>query len=824
MNRRILIADDDLICHHIFKNIFKNIFDLNSTRNSSEFSDETDLSFDVRMFQDGAPLVAFFRSEFENGRRIPLCILDILMPSMDGLTAAEHIRSVDPEVFIIIFTACNITHEELIKNLTKDVYFISKERGIGKQEVLSLVTSLLINWNNQQTLKKAYADLNSTHLQLRTLLNYAPLIIAQQDTDGKYQMVNRCFTDVFGLHSVHVLGETDGDIFPPDVASKRAEHFRAVIEAGKPLEIEEHIPVGGIQHVFLTLRYPMFDESGEIIKIGSMSTDISKHQEAREKLREKEAYLQAIMTAVHTSVMIIDPESYKIIDANPWSLRLLGCSREDLIGRDFYEWCPGRLDIPCQRMVSDEYVLQLPDKQIIYTRRSVAKAAVKDREYLVQSLLDITDIKNLMKKQEISIDLAKHLLYMTDGLPPRHTLLSDDMLLFAESVSVPCFKEGGDHCFVRNLAVGAENGKTVISLKDQSGHEVSCMLRSIFTDLIHHNILNRHPKLPLEKVISELNDEICRSDVFGLRDFFTSVNAEIAHRTLELKYISNGHPRFFLIRKNEISGLPGHGEPGRHLPIPLNPGTVYSAGSCRLQKGDRLIFYTDGLTDIPKANKKKVISYNELEDIVADMIRCDPKLPVSDMMRGILKTVSEISGAEVLPFSRNASDDDIAMLCLEIEDRNAYQENMLFPKNLNDLSEFVNFLYEETLHELKQRGYEISELAIRSLLTESIVNAWKHGNRGQHGKFIRVRRRCGNDFHLEVTDEGKGFDFTTVPNPKSKENLTSASGRGLYIIRRYSDTMDWEDGGRRLMLSVRKHHEHIAQAHIRRTEKLMKLW
>jgi len=818
MNRRILIADDEMIYHHIFRSIFASGAGADPRKNSS-------MSFDVAMFRDGAPLVEFFRSEFENGRRIPLCILDIRMLSMDGLEAAELIRSVDPEVFIIIFTACDITHEELIKNLKKDVYFISKQRGSGKQEVLSLVTSLLINWNNQQNLKKAYTDLDCTHRQLRTLLNYSPTVIVQQDMDGKYQMINRRFTDIFGLHPAQVLGETDADIFPPDAVSERAEQFRAVIASGNPSEFIENISINGVQHTFLTLRYPIFDEKGNIIKIGTMSTDVSKHQEAREKLMEKEAYLNAIMTAVHTSVMIIDPESYKIIDANPWSYRLLGCTRNELIGRDFYELCPDWFkDNPEQRTVSDEYVLERPDKQIIYTRRSVAKAAVKDREYLVQSLLDITDIKNLMKKQEISIDLAKHLLYMTDGLPPRHTRLSEDLVLFAEAVSAPCFKEGGDHCFVRNFTAVPGKGKTVISLKDQSGHEVGCVLRSIITDLIHHNILNRHPELPLEKVISMLNNEICRSDIFTPRDFFTSVNAEIAHGTLELRYISNGHPRFFLIRGKEIEGLPEHGKSGRHLPIPLNPETAYSAGSFRLQKGDRLIFYTDGLTDMPKANQKKVISFQELKEIAGDMIRHDPKMPVSDLMRGMLKTVSEISGVEVVPFSRNASDDDITMICLEIEDQTAYQENMLFPQNLNDLSETLSVLYEDIRYELELRGHTISELGLRSLLTESIVNAWMHGNRQEPGKSVRVRRRCGNDFHLEVTDEGQGFDFTSVPNPKSEENLTSASGRGLYIIRRYSDTMEWGDGGRRLMLSVRKHHEDIEQAHVRRTEKLMRLW
>ena len=137
---------------------------------------------------------------------------------------------------------------------------------------------------------------------------------------------------------------------------------------------------------------------------------------------------------------------------------------------------------------------------------------------------------------------------------PRYTDLSEDKVLFADAISIPCYAEGGDHFFVRNCPdyfladiMGKKNKsckKTIISLKDQSGHEVTCVLRSIITDLIHKEILNKSfntQRIKLEQAVSELNDEICRSGMFDREDFFTSVNAEIDHETLKLRYISTGH-------------------------------------------------------------------------------------------------------------------------------------------------------------------------------------------------------------------------------------------------------------------------------------------
>ncbi len=812
MNRRILIADDESTQVLLFQKIF-------GIMEQPKSSEDKPL-FDAHIFRDGAPLVRFFQSEFEQGQRIPLCILDVLMTTMDGLEAAEAIRSVDPEVFIIIVTSNpKIAHDDLMKSFKKDVYFMRKP--LRTEELLAQVRALIVNWNSQQALKQAYAEMNQTQRQFQTILDYSPTITIQQDLEGRYQMINRRFSEVFGLSREQTLGRTDAEIFPLSTSSARARHIRKVVRSGRQLEFEEQIPVGGEVCTYLTVCYPISDAEGQMLGIGAMSADITKHKAAEKKLKEKEAYLEAIMTTIQTGVMIIDPDSYEIIDANPWASQMLGYEGKELIGRDFYEFLdPDRNETETsQRVISDEYVLRRVRGIPLHVRRSTAKTEVRGQKFLVQSMLDITDIKHLMEKQEISIDLAKNLLNMINGVLPRHTPLSDGLVLFADAISVPCFKEGGDHCFVRNLSHG-KSRKTVISLKDQSGHDVGCVLRCIITDLIHHGILSKHNAIPLEAAMSRLNDEICRSDIFKPKDFFTSVNAEIDHDTLELRYVSNGHPRFFLIRGDELMGLPGRGEIGRNPPIPLTPGSRYSSGSCQLQQGDKLIFYTDGLTDMPMANKKKMISFEDVGAIIRDMTM----LPVSGIMQGVLDVISAISDVEVIPFSKNTSDDDITILCLEIEDGVTYHEEILRSGNSAEISESILRLYQTVLNELTEQGIAVPKLAIRSVLEESVLNAWAHGNCQDNGKSVTVRWRCGNDFHLEVTDEGGGFDCQQVPDPKSPENLTRRSGRGIYIIRRFSDTVRWEDEGRRLILSMRLRSDPDTQVHIRQTEKLMRLW
>ncbi len=92
--------------------------------------------------------------------------------------------------------------------------------------------------------------------------------------------------------------------------------------------------------------------------------------------------------------------------------------------------------------------------------------------------------------------------------------------------------------------------------------------------------------------------------------------------------------------------------------------------------------------------------------------------------------------------------------------------------------------------ELTAAGYpEKDVFAVRLALDEAIVNAVKHGNRGDPGKAVRVRYQVTPEsFLVEVEDEGEGFDPRQVPDPLAPENLERSSGRGLFLRRAY---MTW---------------------------------
>lgn len=89
------------------------------------------------------------------------------------------------------------------------------------------------------------------------------------------------------------------------------------------------------------------------------------------------------------------------------------------------------------------------------------------------------------------------------------------------------------------------------------------------------------------------------------------------------------------------------------------------------------------------------------------------------------------------------------------------------------------------------------ESAVELALSEALSNAVIHGNRLDARKLVHVRGRCkvGNGISLIVSDQGQGFDASTIPDPVAVENLEAEHGRGIHLMKWAMDRVSFEQGG-----------------------------
>jgi anti-sigma regulatory factor (Ser/Thr protein kinase) len=96
-------------------------------------------------------------------------------------------------------------------------------------------------------------------------------------------------------------------------------------------------------------------------------------------------------------------------------------------------------------------------------------------------------------------------------------------------------------------------------------------------------------------------------------------------------------------------------------------------------------------------------------------------------------------------------------------------------------------------------GVSDVEIALR----EALANAIVHGNHEDRRKHVHVTCRCDPDeVSIAVKDEGNGFDVNNLPDPTAPENIESAHGRGIHLMKALMDEVRFEEGG--VVLRMRK--------------------
>lgn len=97
----------------------------------------------------------------------------------------------------------------------------------------------------------------------------------------------------------------------------------------------------------------------------------------------------------------------------------------------------------------------------------------------------------------------------------------------------------------------------------------------------------------------------------------------------------------------------------------------------------------------------------------------------------------------------------------------------------------INSKLENILKDLNLREQSFET---KLILSEAINNAFIHGNKGDKEKSIYVQWNLSKEIlTLTVTDCGEGIAWEDIFREVDEDNLLEESGRGLYIIRSYTD-------------------------------------
>jgi serine phosphatase RsbU (regulator of sigma subunit) len=153
--------------------------------------------------------------------------------------------------------------------------------------------------------------------------------------------------------------------------------------------------------------------------------------------------------------------------------------------------------------------------------------------------------------------------------------------------SIPCKEIGGDFFDV----VMTNEGLAVI-VADVCGKGISAaLLASILQGMIYSQLTNN---VPLQEIMKATNTYLCQKNLDG--KFATVVMARL-HREGMLEYVNCGHVSPILVNSTGVVRMEE-----ASVPVGLMADATYTSSSVKLQPGDRIVLFSDGITEAQNAN------------------------------------------------------------------------------------------------------------------------------------------------------------------------------------------------------------------------------
>jgi len=129
--------------------------------------------------------------------------------------------------------------------------------------------------------------------EISGILKYTPAVIYIKDPQGRYLLVNSRFEEIFGVQSEAACGRTDLDLLPGSVAEQFHANDERVLLDGTSLHVEEQIPQQDGLHTYLSIKFPIYEESGMIRGVCGIASDITAVKNAQEQLRRLSGSIMA---------------------------------------------------------------------------------------------------------------------------------------------------------------------------------------------------------------------------------------------------------------------------------------------------------------------------------------------------------------------------------------------------------------------------------------------------------------------------------------------------------------------------------------------------
>ncbi len=525
----------------------------------------------------------------------------------------------------------------------------------------------------------------------RLLIDNSLDVITILAHDGMVLYMSKSIERSLGLEPMHFIGENIGDLTHPDDSMIIADAFtgsHCYSRNSQRIEFR-------YRHFDLSWRYfessfirVMDDDKRHVMCYILHSMDVTRRKIAEASLANRERVYRQLLRISPDAIALFDHEG-DLIMANDKAVEITGISRGDLIGINY-------ISMICHEDRQDALMIRdtirkdgiLSNYQFIHLRPGGGKVPLEmsisaiinessDLEGYITVFRDITD----RKTAEIELLKLKTVLEQeSDLLRERNNVIENDLgmarnILKNLTPSV-CFYPGVAFYYRPMDVVGGDfydfiqfrdSGKIGIFICDVSGHGLPAafITSMIKTTIDQAGQIRENPAM----LLALLNDMLIP---VSSGNFVTALYGIYDGNARSFTYAKAGHNNPYRIAETSISMIRSC---NRCIPLGIltnidldAKGRGFSNETVLLTRGEKILLYTDGLTETRRMRtNRSELSVPEDDSDKSDFessglieaIRDNSHLAPQPYIDKIISSLAEFRGTDSM-------EDDLCLICLEI--------------------------------------------------------------------------------------------------------------------------------------------------------------
>lgn len=156
--------------------------------------------------------------------------------------------------------------------------------SLAATAVLVAYVNALIGHAAREERRRAQGELRDSEALYLSLVENLPVQVLRKDLDGRFTFANRSFCELLGRPLPEVIGKTDFDFYPADLAHKYRRDDGRVVETGRLFEAFEKYEKSGVIRDVQVMKSPVRDADGNIVGTQVVFWDVTEQKRAELQL------------------------------------------------------------------------------------------------------------------------------------------------------------------------------------------------------------------------------------------------------------------------------------------------------------------------------------------------------------------------------------------------------------------------------------------------------------------------------------------------------------------------------------------------------------